>query len=127
MDILKIESTRINIPGIVLDPQSGILEFTGNSVLHDGYSFYKPVQDWVTQYTASPKSKTLIVCRLGVLNSVSQKVIYNILKTFKQMKAPYLVEVNWYYEMDDFDSEDQAEDFQQAIEMDNFKIIGYTP
>lgn len=127
MDILKIESTRIDTPSIVLNPHTGILQFTGNSVLHETRLFYVPVLEWITQYAKAPKDKTIIICKLGYLNSVSKKVFADILNTFKQLKEPYLVEVNWYYAKDDFDLEEMAEEFQQFMKMDNFKIIEFTP
>lgn len=127
IDILKIESTRIDIPSIVLNPYTGILQFTGNSVLHETRLFYGPVLEWITQYASAPRSKTIIICKLGYLNSVSKKVFANVLNTFKQLKDPYSVEVNWYYAKDDFDSEELAEEFQQFIKMDHFNIIEFTP
>lgn len=127
MDILKIESTRIDTPSIELDPHSGVLQFTGNSILHETRLFYVPVLDWITQYAKAPQSKTTIICKLGYLNSVSKKVFAEILNTFKQLREPFLVEVKWYYEKDDFDSEELAEEFQQFMKMDNFKTIEFTP
>lgn len=127
MNILKIESTRIDIPSIVLDPRSGVLMFTGNSVLHETRLFYVPVLEWITQYAKAPQSKTTIICKLGYLNSVSKRVFAEILNTFKHLEQPYLVEVNWYYAKDDFDSEELAEEFQQFMKMDNFKTIEFTP
>ena len=50
MNSLILDKTQ-DTPGIILDKKSGIFSFEGASIPENVKTFYKPVIEWVEEYT----------------------------------------------------------------------------
>jgi len=76
----------------------------GRSIPENPGDFYRPVQDWVSNYVQSSSQKTIIDLGFEYINTSSTKWIFTILRALSDMKELELnARVTWYYEHGDED------------------------
>ena len=106
-------------PLVSLDPNSGVLEFKGRSIPENASDFYLPIINWLEEYTKAPQPNTRLILYLEYINSISQKMIFDILRKAEDIKdAGSNVKVMWYYDEDDEEMQVEGEIFQSKFELD---------
>lgn len=122
MESLLIESTQ-KTPLVNFDSNSGVLEVKGRSIPENSIEFYKPLVDWLEEYSDTPYDKTVVNIHLEYFNTSSSKCILDV---FKKLEAIHKnnndVNINWYYEEDDEDMLEAGEDYESIIRVP-FKMI----
>ncbi len=122
MDPLIIEES-IKTPTVSFDSGSGVLEIKGKSIPENSLEFYKPVFEWLDQYSVSPASQTLFRVHLEYFNTSSSKCILDI---FRKLEGIALrgnnVKVHWFYEADDEDMMEAGDDYQALVKIP-FELI----
>ncbi|MBN2487308.1 MAG: DUF1987 domain-containing protein [Bacteroidales bacterium] len=122
MEPLIIEGTQ-KTPAVEFNPVKGVLEIKGRSIPENSIEFYKPLVDWLEDYSASPASKTVVNVHLEYFNTSSSKCILDVFKKLESLhKSNNVVEINWYYEEDDEDMLEAGEDYESIIRVP-FKMI----
>lgn len=122
MKNIKIEGSP-KTPEINFNAEGGVVEIKGRSIPENSIEFYKPMIDWLEEYSASPKSKTVVNIQLEYFNTSSSKCILDVFKKLETIsKNGNEVEVNWFYEEDDEDMLEAGEDYQSIIRIP-FKMI----
>lgn len=117
-----IEGTQ-KTPAIEFDPQKGVLEIKGRSIPENSIEFYKPIVDWLEEYSGAAASKTLVNVHLEYFNTSSSKCILDVFKKLESIhKSNNDVQINWYYEEDDEDMLEAGEDYESIIRVP-FKMI----
>jgi hypothetical protein len=121
--------TSINIEGSPKTPtvnfnnESGVLSIKGRSIPENSIEFYKPLIDWIDNYSAKPLDKTTVNIQLEYFNTSSSKCILDVFKKLENInKVGKDIIVNWYYESDDEDMLEAGEDYQAIIDLP-FKMI----
>jgi len=110
-------------PDINFDAESGIIEIKGRSIPENSIEFYKPMIDWLEEYSTSPQTKTEVNIQLEYFNTSSSKCILDVFKKLEVIsKNGNEVAVNWFYEEDDEDMLEAGEDYQSIIRIP-FKMI----
>ena len=110
-------------PSIVLDKLSNRFEFQGKSLLEDPRAFYKPVLEWIDEYSLEPNEKTCIIYKMAYFNTSSSKLILDMMRKFAKMHEDgYDVEVHWYYTEDDEDMLEAGEIYSERTKLP-FKLI----
>lgn len=110
-------------PYISFDGEKGIIEIKGRSIPENSIEFYKPLIDWLEEYTIQEKNQTAVNVQLEYFNTSSSKCILDIFKKLEVLfKKGKKVEVNWYYDEDDEDMFEAGEDYQSIINIP-FKMI----
>ncbi len=102
MEKIQIEPLH-NAPKIDFDPEAGVLNFEGKSLMEDSESFYLPLVNWIMEYAANePKKGTVVNFKYEYFNTSSSKWLITITKQLKVLyeKDPSTV-VNWYWPDDD--------------------------
>ncbi len=103
-------------PTLDFNPETGVFEISGRSLPENTIDFYKPVIEWLDRYKSSAKGKTNVNVSLEYFNTSSSKLILDIFKKFKEINdAGKPVVVNWYYEEDDPDLQDQGQIFKDIV------------
>lgn len=120
MDSFKLEGTE-DTPTIILDKKNSIFEISGRSLPEDPIEFYKPVLEWITQYSANPNPTTDFVFRLDYYNTSSAKVILDLLYALEDIKG---ARVKWYFHDEDEDMEEAGQEFSELVEIP-FELIVY--
>jgi len=122
METLTINGTP-KTPEILLNAEKGMLEFKGRSIPENSTEFYKPVFDWINEYSKAPKATTSVKMHLEYFNTSSSKCILDIFKKLEKIKkAGNEVSINWYYDEDDEDMLEAGEDYESIIKIP-FKMI----
>ena len=110
-------------PHVHFDPETGLLELKGRSIPENSIDFYRPLIDWLDQYSRAPKSKTALHVQLEYFNTSSSKCILDLFKKLEGVRATgNEVTVLWHYEADDEDMLEAGEDYAGIINIP-FKTI----
>jgi hypothetical protein len=122
MEPILIEGTP-KTPSVKFDANQGIIEIKGRSIPENSIEYYKPLVDWLEQYSESPAPKTIVNIHLEYFNTSSSKCILDVFKKLEAIhKAKNDVLVNWYYEEDDEDMLEAGEDYESIIRIP-FKMV----
>jgi len=122
MEPIHIEGTP-KTPLIKFDAESGTLVVKGRSIPENSIEFYKPLVDWLEDYSKNPLKKTIVNIQLEYFNTSSSKCILDVFKKLEVIyKAKNDIMVNWYYEEDDEDMLEAGEDYESIIRVP-FKMV----
>lgn len=106
-----------------MDGDNGVIEIKGRSIPENSVEFYKPLIDWLENYTALGGKATNVNVQLEYFNTSSSKCLLDIFKKLELLHRKGTgVEINWYYEEDDEDMFEAGEDYQSIINIP-FKMI----
>lgn len=99
--VYTIEATK-RTPLIYFDKSQGELKIEGKSLPEYSYAFFGDLLDEVDSYIANSKQNTLIKINLEYFNTVSSKIILQLIMKFERLLIEgKKVEVDWYYNEDD--------------------------
>lgn len=122
MDSILFEGTP-KTPSVEFDSEKGSLLLKGRSIPENSIEFYKPLVDWLEQYSSTPQPKTVCEIQLEYFNTSSSKCLLDLFKKMENMsKNGNEIVINWYYEEDDEDMLEAGEDYQSIINVP-FKMI----
>jgi hypothetical protein len=122
MKNIEIEGSP-KTPEIRFNSETGVIEIKGRSIPENSIEFYKPMIDWLEEYSTAPQSKTTVNIQLEYFNTSSSKCILDVFKKLEVIsKNGNEVIINWYYEEDDEDMLEAGEDYQSIIRIP-FKMI----
>jgi hypothetical protein len=112
-----IESLHItgtySTPEIVFDTTALVFKITGKSMPEDAVDFYRPILDWVNEFTLKPIENAKFVIKLVYFNTASSKMILEIIKRIG--KAGANITIDWYYDDDDEDMLEVGEHLQSIL------------
>ena len=116
----------VDTPGIDMDPNTGVCEFTGKSFPADVTAFYKPVIDWIEEYGKNPCPKTEVNLKLDYFNTASSKILLEMFNRWETLsKNGNDVVINWYYPDDDDDMQQTGQQYSELL-MLPFNKIGFS-
>lgn len=105
-------------PKIILDPDKGYIEFSGQSFPEDSIGFYQPVLNWIEDYVKTPYKETTINIRFTYYNTSSAKKLNELIHMLVKMthiNPKYPLKINWYYEKGDDDMLIAGKDFSKMV------------
>ena len=115
MNPIIISATE-DTPGIRLDAANDIFEISGRSLPEDVVKFYKPILDWLDEYTASPNASTVFNFKLSYFNTASSKIILDILMKLEGMHdAGKNISIKWHFPTDDEDMKDAGDEYAEIV------------
>ena len=117
-DELLIKATE-DTPEINFSRITGVLQISGRSLPEDAFSFYEPVQNWLSSYVLTFPEQTNAHFKLEYFNTASAKQIFKILQTLCQLSKQKPVKVTWHYDDGDKDMMASGQRFSKlcGIEM----------
>ncbi len=122
MEPISIEGTP-KTPTVNFDATTGIIEVKGRSIPENSIEFYRPLVEWLEEYSKEPQKLTTVNIQLEYFNTSSSKCILDVFKKLEAIKkARNEVVINWYYEEDDEDMLEAGEDYESIIRIP-FKMI----
>jgi len=122
MEPLLIEGTA-KTPTVRFDAKDGVIEIKGRSIPENSIEFYKPLVEWLEEYSKSPMDLTQVNVQLEYFNTSSSKCILDVFKKLEAIhKGQNEVIINWHYEEDDEDMLEAGEDYESIIRVP-FKMI----
>jgi len=103
MEKLILEST-LNSPRVVLDPEAGMFEFSGESRPENVRNFYMPILEWLEQFGKEISGAYTFSFNFEYFNSTSAKYLLDIFKVLQSIRGTGSeIQVKWHYEEDDED------------------------
>ena len=117
MQSLKIEATD-NTPYVFCDAKTGTIEILGRSIPENATGFYEPILAWLEKYSKNAADDSKFVFYLDYINSISQKIIIDILYKISDIEEGKLVKVEWKYDEDDEEMMEEGEIFKNKFELD---------
>lgn len=124
MKQLLIEETA-DTPKVQLDRDKNFFEISGLSLPEDAIEFYKPVLEWLEEYSKSPNNETNFNLKLEYFNTASSKQIIQLLLFLEKLNAKSKVKIRWHYKDIDEDMHDLGEEYAEIIKVD-FELVEYT-
>ena len=113
---------KLNTPYIKLDKETCKLTIIGKSYPEDASLFYTPlVEEIETCKKDLKESKITIKIALEIMNSVSTKYIFQVIKEIYESAKE--TEINWYYEADDECMLEEGGYFEDSFPDSNFKLM----
>ena len=85
MEKLYLEGSA-KTPTIDFNFETGVLELKGRSIPENSIEFFKPLNDWIDGYGASPKEKTTIEVRFEYFHTSSSKCILDLFTKLEGVK-----------------------------------------
>jgi len=119
MIIIKGE---LSTPYVKLDKENCTLTIIGKSYPENPSTFYTPlVEEIETCKKDLEKSKITIKIALEIMNSVSTKYLFQVIKEIYESAKETVID--WYYEEEDEDMEEAGENFKSSFPKSNFNLI----
>ena len=104
----------------------GKISMSGNSILPNPQTFFKPVNEWVDEYIKSPAEKTAISLKFNYVDTASVQAVFDILKKFRDIpNFEEKVYVDWYFEFDDPELLEVGEIMEGRLKL-KFNFIEYS-
>jgi hypothetical protein len=124
MTNINIEGT-LKTPEIKFDSSIGLLEISGRSNPENSLLFYKPLFDFLAEYSTEPSQKTTLNIKLEHFNTSSSKCLLDIFNCLKRIRNTNKeIEINWYYEDDDLDIMEAGETYEAMTGL-KFNLIEF--
>jgi len=114
MENLEIEGSHKNffIPTVSFNAKTGICQISGESFLEDTVEFYLPLIDWVDEYINTVKGPIALIIKLSYFNTSSSRSLLDILNLLRDYEeAGGEVVVNWHFDENDIDMEEDIDDY----------------
>ena len=113
-----IINDSIKTPSVAFDI-TGILEIKGKSIPENSLEFYRPIFEWLDNYSQTPAPKTELKISLEYFNTSSSKCLLDILRRLEtiNLSGKSEVKVSWYYDADDEDMMEAGEDYQALVKV----------
>lgn len=114
MENLEIEGSHKNffIPTVSFNAKTGICQISGESFLEDTVEFYRPLIDWVEEYISSINGPLALIIKLTYFNTSTSRSILDILNLLRDYEEDGgEVVVNWHYDENDIDMEEDIDDY----------------
>lgn len=125
MENLEIEGSHKNffIPNINFNAKTGICEISGESFLEDTVEFYKQVIEWIERYIQEIKGPIAFIVKLSYFNTSTSRSLLDILNLLKDYEDEGgEVVVNWHFDENDVDMEEDIDDYIIDTGLDINKI-----
>lgn len=117
MNNIKMEGTA-KTPDLNFDANTGVFDIKGRSIPENSVEFYKPILEWIDEYTKQTQPKTIVNIHLEYFNTSSSKCILDLLKKFEIIaKNGNDIVIRWHYEEDDEDMLEAGQDYQSIIKV----------
>ncbi len=115
MEHFYLEETS-KTPEIRLNPDSGRFLIAGRSIPENSIEFYKPLFDWLDEYSKQPNQSTVMDVKLEYFNTSSSKCLVEVFRKLEDIhQGGSQISINWFYEADDEDMQESGEDFKEII------------
>lgn len=127
MNSLIIEPTK-DTPAIHFNTEKNEFQIEGNSLPENAAAFYKPVYDWILNYTSSNKPGFKLAVNLNYLNSSSVKFIFAILMKLNEAHQANEADSNYkilwkHRELDEL-MKQKGEEFSSFLAIP-FEVLSY--
>ena len=121
MKSIEINKT-LHQPHVLMDFDKAYVLFEGKSIVANVDEFYKPIANWITEFTSDSTKLLVFDFKLEYFNTASLKEILNILLILKKaVDNGSDVIFNWYI----YDEDDDMREIADEAELLSQLVITY--
>jgi hypothetical protein len=100
------------VPSVNFDADKAVCELAGESYLEETRDFYAPLISWLEQYNEEYEVPLTFNFKLTYFNTSSSRCILDVLHQLKKVNDnDKIAAVNWFFQEDDEDMQEEVEDF----------------
>jgi len=116
METLNIAGTE-DTPTINFNYESGEFIISGRSLPEDVTSFYKPVLDWLEEFSGNPKDGAKFHFKLEYFNTASSKILLDVFMKLEEISddSGKSFTIVWYYQDSDPDMKEAGEEYAELV------------
>jgi hypothetical protein len=114
----KISPSK-NTPEVILDLE-GTIKITGRLIPENAEDFFKPIEEWITEYFKNPAEITSVEICLEYINSAGSKYLLNIIHKITHIylrKNNKKFAINWFYRDEDEDMLEKGRFFSSDLDV----------
>lgn len=119
MKKIIIEETNTS-PGVVLDAQKGLFNFTGNFSMNNTEEFFEPVEAWIDDYvkTTEPQS-AMLVFDMEYFHMVTAKKFLDIFQKLEEVhnSTDHKFHVVWMHYGYDSDMAEAGKEYSSIVDV----------
>jgi hypothetical protein len=121
MNSLFIEGKQ-NTPAVAFS-EGGILSISGRSIPEHPIKFYKPLENWITEFLTQSPVKVYLKIHLDYLNTHSTECVLSLMKKLEEYASITKKDVSilWNFDEDDEDMQTLGQDLKSMVNVP-FKI-----
>ena len=117
MNPISIQATE-STPTINCNFENELIEILGRSIPENATEFYSPLIEWVTDFGNSDKQNLKIIFFLDYINSISFKIVFEILLLTEKIKQDGKnVSILWKYDEGDEQILDEGYYFSSKLDI----------
>ena len=117
MEAITLSPTETT-PEVVLDKKASIFKITGRSFPEDSLSFYKPLLNWLIEYSEDANDPTVLEINLEYFNSGSLKQVFKLLYVIEDiMELGKDAKVIWHFKKNDELMFQKGQEFKKFLEV----------
>lgn len=111
-------------PQITFNISNNEFKLVGNSYNEHANEFYKPIFDWLNDYTATNRKPIHFYFQLSYYNSSSHKMFIEIIEILDRHHTKYQVpiHIHWHTQQDDKEMLDDGQNLQGDFPRLNFQF-----
>jgi len=114
------------IPTVLFDPDTGILEMSGESYHEYTIEFFQPILKWLQDFLETPDREIVFNFKMTYFNTSSSRrflEIFDMLEEYQNNKGGKVL-INWYYKEGDVDMLESGEEYSEDVDLE-FKFISF--
>ena len=116
--IIRGSHGEYDVPAVNFNAATGICELSGESYLENTVEFYEPLLKWLDQYIKEVGKAITFIFKLTYFNtSSSKRILYIMLKLREYQDRGGEVKVNWHYNREDIEMEEDVEDLSMIAKL----------
>ena len=117
MDSIIIKG-EYDIPTVKLDRDNNVFEISGRSLPGDARNFYRPILEWLDDYSRNPLPMTEFVFHYDYYNTATAKQILEILLRLEDIyKIGHNVRITWLYNEGENDMLEYGKELARIVEV----------
>jgi len=110
---LEVTSTETT-PALNFNKEKNEFKIEGRSLMDDAEAFYKPLLEWMVEYSNSPNLKTEVFINLEYLNTVTSR---QFLDLFKIMEGIPGAKIIWQFSDEEEDLEEMGQELAELVKV----------
>ena len=116
----QISEGFFKYPDINFDAETGICNITGESFMEDSKKYYNQMKEWFIEFHENNSLKPIVLdIKLDYFNTSSSKMLYELLQVLQEINEEgHDVTVNWYYDENDSDLEEDIIDLVYDVNIE---------
>ncbi len=111
MEKLEITGTETT-PSILFNPKENQFIIEGRSLMEDVGNYYKPLQDWFSEYQKKPNQKTELNIRLEYLNTATSRKFLDVFNKLQEIPGSKVI---WHFSDEDDDMEEIGQELAELV------------